>query len=134
MKICVIGTGYVGLVAGTCLAEMGNSVVCVDNNLEKLAKLEHGIVPIYEPGLEELIKINVREKRLSFTADLAKAVKDSKVCFIAVATPQDEDGSCNLNAVISVAEEIAKNCKIYNSKFHKGVFAVPNFVKELSNG
>ena len=67
MKICVIGTGYVGLVAGTCLADMGNNVICIDNNEEKIKKLEKGIVPIYEPGLEELIKINVREKRLSFS-------------------------------------------------------------------
>lgn len=129
MKICVIGTGYVGLVAGTCLAEMGNKVICVDNNLEKLAKLEHGIVPIYEPGLEELIKINVREKRLSFTADLAKAVKDSKVCFIAVATPQDEDGSCNLNAVISVSEEIAKNLNEYKVIVNKSTVPVGTALK-----
>ena len=87
MKICVIGTGYVGLVAGTCLADMGNDVICVDNDLEKLKKLEDGIVPIYEPGLEELIKANVMEGRLKFSSDLEKAVKDSLVCFIAVGTP-----------------------------------------------
>ena len=124
MKICVIGTGYVGLVAGTCLAEMGNSVICIDNNLEKIAKLEKGIVPIYEPGLEELIKINVREKRLSFSSDLAQAVKSSKVCFIAVATPQDEDGSCNLNAVISVAKQIAKNINEYKVIVNKSTVPV----------
>lgn len=76
MKICVIGTGYVGLVAGTCLADMGNEVICVDNDLEKLKKLENGIVPIYEPGLEELIKANVMEGRLNFSSDLADAVKN----------------------------------------------------------
>ena len=76
MKICVIGTGYVGLVAGTCLADMGNEVICVDNDLEKLKKLENGIVPIYEPGLEELIKANVMEGRLKFSSDLADAVKN----------------------------------------------------------
>lgn len=124
MKICVIGTGYVGLVAGTCLADMGNDVICVDNNLEKIAKLEKGIIPIYEPGLEELIKINVREKRLSFSSDLASAVKKSKVCFIAVATPQDSDGSCNLSAVISVAKDIAKNMNGYKVIVNKSTVPV----------
>ena len=70
MKVCVVGTGYVGLVVGTCLAEMGNNVICVDNDLKKLAKLEEGIVPIYEPGLEELIKVNVAEGSLKFSSDL----------------------------------------------------------------
>ena len=124
MKICVIGTGYVGLVAGTCLADMGNTVICVDNNIEKIEKLEKGIVPIYEPGLEELIKINVKEKRLSFTTDLAMAVRESKVCFIAVATPQDEDGSCNLNAVINVAKEIAQTMKEYKVIVNKSTVPV----------
>ena len=79
MKVCVIGTGYVGLVAGTCLAEMGNNVICVDNDFKKLEQLEQGIVPIYEPGLEELIKVNVAENRLSFTNDLKSAVQNSLV-------------------------------------------------------
>lgn len=113
MKICVIGTGYVGLVAGTCLAEMGNDVICVDKDEKKLAKLKRGIVPIYEPGLEELIKINVSEGRLTFSNDLAKAVKTSLVCFIAVGTPQDEDGSADLSAVYAVAESIAKAMNEY---------------------
>lgn len=108
MKVCVVGTGYVGLVVGTCLAEMGNSVVCVDNDLNKLAKLEEGIVPIYEPGLEELIKVNVAEKRLSFSSDLTKSVQESLVCFIAVGTPQGEDGSADLQYVCQVAEGIGK--------------------------
>ena len=108
MKICVIGTGYVGLVAGTCLADMGNDVICVDNNIDKLKKLEQGIVPIYEPGLEELIKSNCAEKRLKFSSDLDSAVKKSEVCFIAVGTPQGEDGSCDLQYVLNVAEQIAK--------------------------
>lgn len=124
MKICVIGTGYVGLVAGTCLADMGNSVICVDNNVEKIEKLEKGIIPIYEPGLEELIKNNVKEKRLYFTSDLKMAVENSKVCFIAVATPQDEDGSCNLNAVISVAKEIAKYMQEYKVIVNKSTVPV----------
>ncbi len=108
MKITVIGTGYVGLVAGACLADMGNDVICVDNNEEKLQKLEQGIIPIYEPGLEELVKANVAESRLSFTSNLDMAVKASEVCFIAVGTPQDEDGSADLQYVLGVAEEIAK--------------------------
>ncbi len=108
MKVCVIGTGYVGLVAGTCLAEMGNDVICVDNNKEKLAQLKKGVVPIYEPGLEELIKVNVSENRLSFTDDLASAVQKSLICFIAVGTPQGEDGSADLKYVYQVAREIGK--------------------------
>ena len=108
MKICVIGTGYVGLVAGTCLAEMGNDVICVDKDTDKLAKLEQGIIPIYEPGLEELIKVNVSENRLSFTSDLDSAVKKSLVCFIAVGTPQGEDGSADLQYVYDVAKSIGK--------------------------
>ena len=91
MKIAVIGTGYVGLVAGACLADMGNNVICTDNNQEKLKQLEAGIIPIYEPGLEELVKSNVLENRLTFSSDLDKAVKESEVCFIAVGTPQGED-------------------------------------------
>lgn len=108
MKICVIGTGYVGLVAGTCLADMGNDVICVDNNEQKVQMLQQGIVPIYEPGLEELIKANVAEKRLTFSTDLKNAVEVSSVCFIAVGTPQDEDGSCDLQYVLAVAKDIAK--------------------------
>lgn len=108
MNICVIGTGYVGLVAGTCLAEMGNTVVCVDNNEEKLEKLRNGIVPIFEPGLEEMIKSNTSENRLSFSNDLKSAVENSTICFIAVGTPQGEDGSADLKYVCNVAEEIGK--------------------------
>lgn len=108
MKITVIGTGYVGLVAGACLADMGNEVICVDNNLDKLKQLENGIIPIYEPGLEELVKANVIEKRLSFSSDIDNAVKVSQVCFIAVGTPQGEDGSADLQYVFEVAKSIAK--------------------------
>ena len=84
MKICIIGTGYVGLITGACLAEMGNYVTCVDNDEEKLKKLKNGITPLYEPGLEELIVSNVSEGRLEFTNDLAYAVQKSIACFIAV--------------------------------------------------
>lgn len=113
MKVCVIGTGYVGLVVGTCLAEMGNDVICVDNDEEKLQYLRQGIIPIYEPGLEELIKENVSEERLSFTNDLNTAVENSLVCFIAVGTPQGEDGSADLNSVYEVAESIGKSLNGY---------------------
>lgn len=113
MRICVIGTGYVGLVAGTCLADMGNDVICVDNDLEKLIKLNDGIVPIYEPGLEELIKTNVTEGRLKFSSDLDNAVKQSLVCFIAVGTPQGQDGAANMQYVMDVAEGIGKSINGY---------------------
>lgn len=113
MRICVIGTGYVGLVAGTCLADMGNDVICVDIDLEKLIKLNDGIVPIYEPGLEELIKANVTEGRLKFSSDLDNAVKQSLVCFIAVGTPQGQDGAANMQYVMDVAEGIGKSIDGY---------------------
>ncbi|MCM1265225.1 MAG: UDP-glucose/GDP-mannose dehydrogenase family protein [Candidatus Gastranaerophilales bacterium] len=113
MKITVIGTGYVGLVVGACLADMGNDVICVDNDKQKLEKLEQGIIPIYEPGLEELVKSNFNEKRLFFTSNLGKAVKESDVCFIAVGTPQDKDGSADLQYVLTVAEQIGKSMNGY---------------------
>jgi len=108
MKLCVVGTGYVGLVAGTCFAESGNDVVCVDNVAAKIESLRRGVVPIYEPGLEELIRRNVEEGRLVFTTDLADAVRRSHVCFIAVGTPSGDDGSADLGAVMAVAREIAR--------------------------
>ena len=108
MKITIIGTGYVGLVVGAALADVGNDVICVDNNLDKLNQLKQGIIPIYEPGLEELVKSNVAENRLKFSSDLDNAVKTSEVCFIAVGTPQDEDGSADLKYVLGVAEQIGK--------------------------
>ena len=92
MKVCVIGTGYVGLVAGTCFAEMGNDVTCIAQDLEKLANLKRGIIPIYEPGLEDLIKTNVKEGRLKFSDNISDAVKESLICFIAVGTPKVKDG------------------------------------------
>jgi UDPglucose 6-dehydrogenase len=104
----VVGTGYVGLVVGTCLAETGNTVVCVDNDGAKVAALLRGEIPIYEPGLEEMIPRNVREERLSFTTDLPGAVRGSEILFIAVGTPQDRDGSADMSFVLKVAEEIAK--------------------------
>ena len=93
MNIAVIGTGYVGLVVGSCFAESGNDVVCVDNNTEKIANLEKGIIPIYEPGLPDLIERNVRDGRLVFTTDIRNAIQRSKVIFIAVGTPTTPSGA-----------------------------------------
>ncbi len=124
MKICVIGTGYVGLVVGACLAEMGNDVICVDKDTNKLEKLEKGIIPIYEPGLEELIKVNVSENRLSFTNDIKSAVQKSLICFIAVGTPQGEDGSADLQYVYDVAESIGKSLNGYKVIIDKSTVPV----------
>lgn len=139
MKVCVVGTGYVGLVVGTCLAEMGNDVICVDNNLQKLSQLEKGIVPIYEPGLEELIKVNVAEGRLNFTSNLQEAVQKSLVCFIAVGTPQGEDGQADLKYVYEVAKSIGQSINDYKVIVDKSTVpvgtadAVSKIIKEHTN-
>ena len=108
MNIAVIGAGYVGLVAGSCLAESGNDVVCVDSDAEKIAKLRKAVLPIYEPGLPELIERNMRDERLNFTTDLQAAVKKSLVIFVAVGTPTLPDGPADLTAVFTVASQIGK--------------------------
>ncbi len=108
MKIAVVGTGYVGLVVGACLAENGNDVVCVDKDAAKVRALQRGKIPIYEPGLEEYVRRNRVEKRLEFTTALARAVRAAEVIFIAVGTPMDEDGSADLQHVLGVAREIAR--------------------------
>ena len=113
MQITVIGTGYVGLVAGACLADMGNNIICVDNNAEKIKDLCNGKISIYEPGLEELVKSNMLEHRLVFSTDLVSAVRKSKVCFIAVGTPQGKDGAADLSYVFDVAKSIAKSMNEY---------------------
>ncbi len=130
MEICIIGTGYVGLVTGTCLADMGNSIICVDSNVEKINQLKKGVIPIYEPGLEELIKNNVKEKRLVFSTNLANAVKKCKICFITVSTPQDKDGSCDLSAVIAVTKEIAKNMNEYKVIVNKSTVPIGTAEKQ----
>ena len=108
MHVAVIGSGYVGLVAGACLAETGNDVVCVDKDAEKIARLQRNEIPIYEPGLEPMIQRNQAEGRLTFTTDLAGAVKPARVIFIAVGTPPGEDGSADLQHVLAVAREIGR--------------------------
>ena len=113
MRIAVVGTGYVGLVAGACFAESGNDVICVDNNDAKVRLLQRGKVPIYEPGLEELVRRNRQEGRLTFSTALPKAVRESSIIFIAVGTPQDEDGSADLKHVLAVARDIAKSMNGY---------------------
>ena len=107
-KVCIIGTGYVGLVTGACLADMKHRVVCVDNNEEKIKGLKAGRIPIYEPGLDEIIARNTRAKRLSFTTSIAAGVKASEIIFIAVSTPPKEDGTADLSAVAIVARAVAE--------------------------
>jgi UDPglucose 6-dehydrogenase len=109
MKICVIGTGYVGLVSGACLAEMGNHVTCVDTDARKIEALKRRIVPMCEPGLEPLVSANHREGRLAFTTSLPEAMRGAEVCMIAVGTPSGEDGSANLDHVLGAARELGKH-------------------------
>lgn len=113
MKISVIGTGYVGLVSGTCFAETGVNVACVDIDQKKIDNLNNGIIPIYEPGLEDIYKRNVEKGRLEFTTNLAGSIQDAEAVFIAVGTPPDEDGSADLKYVLGVAREIGKNMDHY---------------------
>ena len=113
MRIAVIGTGYVGLVAGTCFAESGNTVTCIDIDENKIRRLLDGHVPIYEPGLEELLRRNVRDGRLSFTTEYTDAIANAQVAFIAVGTPPDEDGSADVKYVLAAARSIAENMRGY---------------------
>jgi UDPglucose 6-dehydrogenase len=108
MKIAVVGTGYVGLVSGTCFAETGNNVTCIDIDVNKINKLNNGEVPIYEPGLETLFIRNTKEGRLHFTTDLAEAVKDAKIIFLALPTPPGEDGSADLKYILKVASDLSE--------------------------
>ena len=109
MHVAVIGSGYVGLVAGACLAETGNDVTCVDVDVDKIARLQRNEVPIYEPGLEPMVKRNQEEGRLTFTTDIGAAVRSSRVIFIAVGTPPGEDGSADLSHVLAVARAVGRN-------------------------
>ena len=128
MKLCMIGTGYVGLVSGTCFADIGNQVICVDKNQDKIKKLKSGISPIYEPGLNELIKKNYLAKRLSFTTDIKQAITFSDIIFVCVGTPTKK-GSLNvdLSYVFKCCKEILKYTKkkkdpcdkVYRTSWHR---------------
>jgi len=113
MKISIVGTGYVGLVSGTCFAETGIEVTCVDVDETKIENLKKGILPIYEPGLEEILERNVAKERLKFTTDIGSSLKDCEVAFVAVGTPPDEDGSADLQHVLNVARDIGKYMEDY---------------------
>jgi len=113
MKICVTGVGYVGLVTGACLAEAGNNVICVDNDSEKIAALKDGVIPIYEPGLTEIVRHNAKLSRLHFTTELKYGIDNSLIIFIAVGTPSAEDGSSDMSAILSVTNSIAENLNDY---------------------
>ena len=124
MRLAVVGTGYVGLVAGVCFAESGNDVVCVDKDAAKVRALRAGRMPIYEPGLEELLRRNCAEKRLTFTTTLPKAVKEAAVVFIAVGTPQGEDGSADVQHVLEVARQIGRAVTGYTVIVNKSTVPV----------
>jgi UDPglucose 6-dehydrogenase len=129
MKIAVVGTGYVGLVAGACFAESGNDVICVDKDETKIRMLDSGQMPIYEPGLEELVRRNTHEKRLTFTSSLASAVRESDIIFIAVGTPQGEDGSADLQHVLAVARDVARAMNGYKVVVDKSTVPVGTAAK-----
>lgn len=129
MRVAIVGTGYVGLVTGTCFAEMGNDVYCVDVDKDKIEKLKNGIVPIYEPGLSAMVTTNASEGRLKFTTSLPEAMKDSDVCFIAVGTPMGEDGSADLQYVLAVAKKIGQHMDHYLCVVDKSTVPVGTAVK-----
>ncbi len=129
MRIAVIGTGYVGLVAGTCFAESGNTVTCIDIDADKVAKLLDGIVPIYEPGLEELLKRNVRDGRLSFTTDYKAGMEGAQIAFIAVGTPTGEDGGADVQYVLAAAKSIAEHMTGYTVVVDKSTVPVGTAAK-----
>lgn len=124
MKIAVVGTGYVGLVTGTCFAETGNHVTCVDIDMNKIEALRKGVTPIYEPGLEVLLTRNIKEERISFTDDLKEAVKEAVVIFLALPTPSDQDGSADLKYVLQVAEELSGMITSYKVIVNKSTVPV----------
>jgi len=136
MKIAVVGTGYVGLVAGACLAESGNNVICIDSDAGKIEDLKKGKIPIYEPGLDDLVKRNTKEGRLTFTTNLKEGVQSSLLVFIAVGTPPNDDGSGDLSAVFTVARDIARAMDDYKIVITKSTVPVGTTrrVKEIISG
>lgn len=123
-KIAIIGSGYVGLVTGACFAELGNKVICVDNNEAKIVNLENGKMPIYEPGLDNLVSRNRKEGRISFTTEIKEAVRNSDILFICVGTPPKENGEPDLSAVENVAREIAQAADGYKVIVEKSTVPV----------
>src|SRR5438477_5101476 len=124
MKIAVVGTGYVGLVTGTCFAETGNHVICVDNNADKVAQMQRGEIPIYEPHLDLLFERNIKQGRLEFTTSLEKGISDAKVIFLALPTPPDENGSADLKHILQVANDLGSLIKEYKVIVNKSTVPV----------
>ena len=127
MRIAIVGTGYVGLVSGACFAEVGVEVACVDIDRAKIDALRNGIIPIYEPGLDDLVKRNVEAGRLTFTTDLESCINDVEMVFCAVGTPADEDGSADLSYVCEVARTFGRNINHYNILVTKSTVPVGTF-------
>ncbi|MFH7832022.1 UDP-glucose 6-dehydrogenase TuaD [Bacillus luti] len=123
-KICVVGTGYVGLVSGTCFANIGNEVVCCDKDISKIIQLNNKEIPIYEPGLAEMVENNVKEGRLSFTTDIEKSIQDAEIIYIAVGTPMSESGEANLEYVQAVAKTVGENLNSYKVIVNKSTVPV----------
>ncbi|PIQ15754.1 MAG: UDP-glucose 6-dehydrogenase [Flavobacteriales bacterium CG18_big_fil_WC_8_21_14_2_50_32_9] len=132
MKIAVIGTGYVGLVTGTCFAETGNDVICVDIDVKKVEKMKNGEVPIYEPHLDVLFERNIKQKRLHFTTDINEAVEDAEIIFLALPTPPGEDGSADLSYILGVAETLGKIIKNYKVIVDKSTVPVGTAEKVIA--
>ena len=130
MNICIVGTGYVGLVTGTIFAHKGHTVICIDKEEDKIQMLKEGIMPIYEPGLEEMVKSNAAEGRLRFSTDMAEGVKSSQIIFIAVGTPPRADGRADLSYIEQVARQIARHMNEYKIVVEKSTVPVQTGEKE----